>query len=162
MLPKFTKILYASDLGEQTRPVSRVAISLAQTHGASIIMLHALEPVGAYGRALIETYVASEDLEAVYQEGQQRVLEKMRERLKRFCAEELEGTADLSAHVSSLVVKEGLPGEIIVQEAQAQGVDLIVVGTHRRFGGIKRMLIGSTARYVTQHATCPVLVVPTE
>ena len=162
MLPKFQKILYASDLGEQTRPASRVAISLAQQYGASIIMVHALEPVGSYGRALIETYVSRDDLETLYQEGQRRVLEQMRERLKLFCDQELEGGEDISTHVSSLVVKEGLPGEVIVLEAQAHEVDLIVVGTHRNVSGLKRMLIGSTARYVTQHATCPVLVVPTE
>ncbi len=162
MLPKFEKILYASDLGDQTRPASRVAVSLAQQYGATIVMCHALEPVGSYGRALIETYVSSEDLESVYQEGQQRVLESMRERLKKFTEEELAGTADMSAHVSSIVVKEGLPGEVIVEEAESHGVDLIVVGTHRKTGALKRMLIGSTARYVTQHAACPVLVVPTE
>ena len=113
----------ASDLGKHTRPASRVAVSLAQQYGATIVMCHALEPVGAYGRALIETYVSSEDLEAVYQEGQQCVLENMRERLKKFTEEELAGTADMSAHVSSLVVKEGLPGEVIVEEAQSHGVD---------------------------------------
>ena len=162
MLPKIKTILYASDLGDQTRPASRMAISLAQQYGASIVMLHALEPVGSYGRALIETYVSSEDLESVYQEGQQRVLENMRERIKKFTEEELAGSADMSAHVSSIVVKEGLPGEVIVEEAPDGIVDLIVVGTHRGVGGLTRMLIGSTARYVTQHATCPVLVVPTE
>lgn len=162
MLPKLEKILYASDLGDQTRPASRLAVSLAQQYGATIVMCHALEPVGSYGRALIETYVSSEDLEAVYQEGQKRVLQTMRERLKKFTEEELEGRDDMSAHVSSLVVKEGLPGEVIVEEAESHGVDLIVVGTHRNAGPLKRMLIGSTARYVTQHATCPVLVVPTE
>jgi len=162
MLPRFQKILYASDLGEHTRPAARVAVSLAQQYDASIIMLHTLEPVGAYGRALIETYVSSDDLERVYQEGQQRVLEKMRKRLERFCQEELDEDSDMSSRVSSLVVKEGLPGEIIVQTAQDKEADLIVVGTHRNVGGLKRMLIGSTARYVTQHATCPVLVVPSE
>jgi nucleotide-binding universal stress UspA family protein len=160
MLPKIKTILYASDLGEQTRPASRLAVSLAQQHGATIVMLHALEPVGSYGRALIETYVSSEDLEAVYQEGQQRVLEKMRSRLETFCAEELGDEEDMSAHVSKLLVKEGLPGEVIVDQAREIDADLIVVGTHRGVGGLTRMLLGSTARYVTQHAGCPVLVVP--
>ncbi|MDX1593996.1 MAG: universal stress protein [Gammaproteobacteria bacterium] len=162
MLPKFEKILYASDLGDRTRPASRAAVSLAQQYGATIVMCHALEPVGAYGRALIENYISHEDLEAAYRDGQKRVLETMRERLKRFCEEELAGTADMSAHVSSLVVKEGPPGEVIVDEAAKHEVDLIVVGTHRGTSGLKRMLIGSTARYVTQHAACPVFVVPTE
>ena len=161
MLPKIKTILYASDLGDQTRPVSRLAVSLAQQYGATIIMLHTLEPVGSYGRALIETYVSSDDLEAVYQEGQKRVFENMRSRLKTFCAEELGEEDDMTAHVSKLVVKEGLPGETIVQLAKENEADLIVVGTHRGVGGLTRMLLGSTARYVTQHAGCPVMVVPT-
>jgi nucleotide-binding universal stress UspA family protein len=162
MLPKISKILYASDLGEQTRPVSRMAVHLAQQHGAEIVMLHTLEPMGSYGRALIETYVTGDDYERFYEEGRQRVLDKMRERLAAFCKEELEGTADLSAHVTELVVKEGQAGETIVDEAQKHAVDLIVVGTHRGVGGLRRVLIGSTARYVTQHARCPTLVVPTD
>ncbi|HEY5720106.1 MAG TPA: universal stress protein [Gammaproteobacteria bacterium] len=160
MLPKIQKILYASDLGDETRPVSRLAISLAQTYGASITMLHALEPVGSYGRALIETYVSSEDLEAVYADGRKRVLETMKARLEQFTKEELAGSDDLATHVSELIVEEGMPGEVIVRNAQQIGCDLIVLGTHRGMSGIKRMLIGSTARYVTQHAGCAVLVVP--
>lgn len=161
MLTQIKTILYASDLGDNTRKVSRLAVSLAQKYEASIIMCHALEPVGSYGRALIENYISREELEAVYQEGQKQVLETMRARLQRFCEEELPGSENMSAHVSSLVVKEGSPGEVIVDEAESHGVDLIVVGTNRGESGIKRMLIGSTARYVTQHAGCPVLVVPT-
>lgn len=50
------------------------------------------------------------------------------------------------------VVKE------IVEYAEKQDVDLIVIGT-RGMSGIKRMLLGSTASGVVTYAQCPVLVV---
>jgi universal stress protein A len=37
-------------------------------------------------------------------------------------------------------------------------VDLIIIGSHGR-GGISRLLVGSTAERVVEHAICPVLVV---
>ncbi|RRO18642.1 universal stress protein [Saccharopolyspora rhizosphaerae] len=40
----------------------------------------------------------------------------------------------------------------------AEGADLLVVG-HRGMGTFARALIGSTARYCVDHATCPVVVV---
>jgi len=46
----------------------------------------------------------------------------------------------------------------IVQYAERENIDLIVVGTRRR-SGFKRLLLGSTASGVVTHAHCPVMVV---
>jgi len=46
----------------------------------------------------------------------------------------------------------------IVEYAEKQDVDLIVIGT-RGMSGIKRTLLGSTASGVVTYAQCPVLVV---
>jgi nucleotide-binding universal stress UspA family protein len=57
---------------------------------------------------------------------------------------------------------EGQPGEAIVAAAEAESVDLIVVGTHGR-SVVGRLLLGSVSEYVVRHAHAPVLVVrPTE
>lgn len=53
---------------------------------------------------------------------------------------------------------EGAPGESIVAEAERSGADMIAMTTHGR-GGLDRLVHGSVASYVCQHATCPVLVV---
>ncbi len=53
---------------------------------------------------------------------------------------------------------EGEPGETIVEAAQAEGADLIVVGTHGR-GTVGRLFLGSVSEYVVRHAGCPVMVV---
>lgn len=53
---------------------------------------------------------------------------------------------------------EGDPGETIVEAAQAESVDLIVVGTHER-GAVGRLFLGSVSDHVVRHARCPVMVV---
>jgi len=48
--------------------------------------------------------------------------------------------------------------ESIVQYAEGENIDLIVVGTRGR-SGFKRLLLGSTASGIISHAHCPVMVV---
>lgn len=52
----------------------------------------------------------------------------------------------------------GIPGEVIVQQAEERGADLVAMGTHGR-SGVAHLLLGSTAERVVQHAPCPVLTV---
>ena len=53
------------------------------------------------------------------------------------------------AHVA---VIEGDPGAALLDHAQAEGVDCIVLASHRS----DRALVGSTATRVVRHATCAV------
>lgn len=52
-----------------------------------------------------------------------------------------------------------VPAESIVDHARAEGMDLLVMGTHGQ-GGLRRLLVGSVAAGVARQATCPVLLVP--
>ena len=53
-------------------------------------------------------------------------------------------------------VETGDPGERIIALAEAEKVDLIVVGSHHR-SVLRRVLGGSVADDVAHHAPCPVL-----
>lgn len=66
----------------------------------------------------------------------------------------------LSGKVGKVDVKvvQGLPVDVILKEARTLRADVIAMGTHGR-GGVKRLLLGSTAERVVQHAPCPVLAV---
>jgi nucleotide-binding universal stress UspA family protein len=57
------------------------------------------------------------------------------------------------------IVREGGPAEEILEESSVTPTDLIVVGSRGR-GGFRELLLGSVAHHVTQHATCPVAVLP--
>ena len=52
---------------------------------------------------------------------------------------------------------EGVPSKIILQEAEAGGYDVIVMGTLGRTG-ISKLLMGSVAEKIVQNAKCPVMV----
>ena len=52
----------------------------------------------------------------------------------------------------------GHPADVIIQEAEESGADLIVVGT-RGLGTAKRILLGSVSSHLVHHAPCDVLVV---
>ena len=67
---------------------------------------------------------------------------------------ELQG-AGLSAEADR---REGDAATEILAAARASDADLIVIGTHGRTG-LPRLVLGSVARNVLQHATCSVLVV---
>lgn len=64
-------------------------------------------------------------------------------------------------HPQSVTVKavHGFPVEELVNASK--DADIIVLGSHGA-GGFARMLMGSTAGQVVQHAHCPVLIVPPE
>jgi nucleotide-binding universal stress UspA family protein len=54
-------------------------------------------------------------------------------------------------------LRAGQPSRSICQTAVDINADVIVVGTHRR-AGLKKLILGSVAEQVLQHAHCPVLI----
>ncbi|HSF29645.1 MAG TPA: universal stress protein [Candidatus Tectomicrobia bacterium] len=58
----------------------------------------------------------------------------------------------------TVLLHTGRPGPLIVAAADELGVDLIVIGTHRK-RHVLDILLGGTAGYVSRHALCPVLLV---
>jgi len=56
------------------------------------------------------------------------------------------------------ILLDGRPATAIVDEAEAFGADLVVVGS-RGHGPIQSMVLGSVSAEVVDHAPCPVLVV---
>ena len=59
---------------------------------------------------------------------------------------------------TTTVLVEGDAGERIAEEA-AKELDLLVMGS-RNYGPLRRVMVGSTAIRLMQHAPCPVLVIP--
>lgn len=58
--------------------------------------------------------------------------------------------------VSSDVVR-GQPAEVLCEAAE--GADLLVVGS-RGLGGFRGLLLGSVSQQCTNHASCPVVIIP--
>ena len=78
-----------------------------------------------------------------------------------------EETADEAVHSAQQVlgdesatslVEVGDPGQVICEQAAAQGADVVVVGRSSK-SWLSRLFDPSVSEYVIRHAPCPVLVV---
>lgn len=159
MFPEIKKILYATDLGENMRPVFRFALSMAEKYQAKISMLHVAEPMSPQVRWAIETYMPEAEAQKAQREGLQKLRAKMEARLAQACQEELGESPEDCHLISRLSVISGRAAETITNKAEDWDVDLVVVGSHAE-PSLGARLLGSTARKVTQLSKRPVLVVP--
>ncbi len=59
---------------------------------------------------------------------------------------------------AQFLIWEGDPGASVIDAAEAEGADLIIVGSHGR-GRVGRLLLGSVSSHVVDHARMPVMVI---
>jgi nucleotide-binding universal stress UspA family protein len=153
-------ILYATDLGTQTRQVFRYALDMANTYNAEIIMLHVVEPMSDMARTMINTYLTDGLSEELERNTIKELLATMKMRLEKFFEEECDSDLKSSVVVKKIKVVSGRPSEEILRVAEDAKVDMIVMGkSTRKVRGIGVM--GSSARRVSRYSAIPVLVIPT-
>ncbi len=159
MLTNIRKILFATTLERETRAVTEMAASLAVKYGAEVIMVHALEPLGNFGRAIVDSYISRELAEKIRTEGRQELMQEIETKVRTFFEEEMITDPAQQHLLREIIVREAMPEDLILQVADEQNVDLIVMGSHHR-RGLSKVLMGSTARKVVELSTRPVLTVP--
>lgn len=82
--------------------------------------------------------------------------EKVREEIARETAATLTSLADGAPHILTKTAT-GLPGRTIVDHAERNGVDLVVIASH--VPGPGDIIFGSTAAWVVRHCGCSVHVI---
>ena len=156
MLPDVTRILYASDLQKGARPAFRRAVSLCGRYESAITFLHVAEPVGDYAEKLVKSFLHSDDsLKALHEEGLENLRQSLRDRVTRFCADELEADNLLEDGTLEVRVEEGNPWKTILEVADDIDASVIVVGARHQSS-----LLGHTSHEVVHNSRRPVLVVP--
>ena len=163
---KIKKILYATDLSQTAVHAFAYAASLANMYGAGITILHvfAETPGEEFILNMIDDDTWNQIRKRHYTEAREKLSDMKREHialkevLEAF-SEKAKTDAENQGFVTDeILIKSGAPAETIVQTAQEQHCDLIVMGTHGH-GVIANVLIGSTAKWVVRHSPIPVLVV---
>jgi universal stress protein A len=136
---KAKRILFPTDFSAYGQEALRWATVLARDTGATLVIAHVEEPPMAYGGG--EMYFPSE--------------EGNREELKQALVKIVPPDSKVPFEHKLLV---GDPANAIVEAAEQEHADLIVIGTHGRTG-LTRLLMGSVAEAVVRKAKCPVLTV---
>lgn len=137
----YGKILMAVDLSEDSDKVAERALAIAKNNSAELHVIHVIEPLSfAYGGDIPMDFSGIQD--EIHQQAVQQ-LEKFATR---------HGLAPEHRHVVL-----GQPEVEIHALAEESGADLIVVGSHGRYG--LALLMGSTANGVLHGASCDVLAV---
>jgi nucleotide-binding universal stress UspA family protein len=131
------KILFPTDFSTCSDAGLAQATALARDAGARLLIVHVEEPPAAYGGGEMYYGIMEPDNTA---------LVKMLEAV----------VPDDPTVAYEHRLLSGDPATRIVELAEEEHCDLIVLGTHGRTG-FKRLLMGSVAEAVVRRAKCPVL-----
>ena len=137
-------ILAPTDFSDHSKGALSDALELAQTFGATLSLLHVIEPSPYLGEFTPPTMGPGQlgDLE------RQATAE-----LARVLPDAQGATIEVTRAVTI-----GSPPRKIVETAEAAHVDLIVMATHGRTG-LSHLVMGSVAERVVRTAPCPVLTI---
>ena len=150
------RIIAAIDNCDRSQSVYDMAVSLAKSTDASLMLLHVLSEEDS-DYPILPTYayysVLKGNNNGIFQhkfyEYEQQQTNLLRNLTKKAIA----------AGVNTEYVQIfGNPGCEICELADTWSADLILVGS-RGLRGLKEIFVGSVSNYVTHHATCSVLIV---
>ena len=136
---ELTKILFPTDFSHCGDEALAFATALARDSGAELLIVHVEQPAAAYGGEFM--YYGPPEPTRV----------------------DLQGLLDKIVPTDSNIKYEhhllyGNPAHELVEFANKQSVELIVIGTHGRTG-LFRTVMGSVTESVVRHAACPVITV---
>ncbi|HEY7024905.1 MAG TPA: universal stress protein [Candidatus Limnocylindrales bacterium] len=135
-------VLLATDLTAASNEATDQAIEIAVSLDAQLLIVHVIDgDEGAGSRMRSETVLRMDQRRTKREAPLLSIVERARSR---------GGTA-------AYLLWSGEPGPSIVAAAQAEGADLIVVGT-RGLDEAGKSVLGSVSNYVVYHSDCPVLV----
>jgi nucleotide-binding universal stress UspA family protein len=154
MIPQVNKILYATDLSKNSSYAFLFATDMARRHDAKIVILHVIEPIPSYAEVYTGMTVEME------RKQQEETAEELKKHLQGFCkkAEAQIGSPCVEL-VSKILVPRGHPPEEILNAANEEGCDVIVLGTHGK-GFLAHTFLGSVSNAVLHRTRKPVFIIP--
>ena len=145
----FASIVVGTDGSESAQEAVRQAVELAARLGATLRIVSAYEPVPA-GRLREEATQVPPDLQWMI-----NPREDVDATLRGAAEAAREGGVEAETYA-----RQGDPADAILDVAEEQGADLIVVG-NKGMTGARRFLLGSVPNRVSHHAPCSVLIIRT-
>jgi len=141
---EFKGIVVGTDGSRYSAAAASEAIGLAKRNGSSLTVISVIP-----SEIVTDIGFTMDQREFMDQQEMQEA-EKSAKAVKEAAQKE-------GVNVKAFVLS-GKPSDALIQTAQEQGADLLVVGSHGRTG-LEKLLMGSVAERVIVLASCPVLVV---
>lgn len=145
---KFSKILVAIDGSQASMDAADYAIEMTKKDGAQLIALTIIHiPLSSYG-------LVSPQGELSHPKEREEMLEA-----KQWFDKLIQIAKENDVQLKTEIIDSQMSIEAaIVEYAESEDVDLIVIGT-RGTSDIKNILLGNIASGVVKYAACPVMVV---
>jgi len=140
-------ILVGSDFSETSRVALDYARALAHQFGARLHVMHVVETIAAGDVGVSGYAMAAPQMQA-------RLEEEADQQLKQVVTDD----DRLTLQARAVLIRLDTPAHAIVHYAEAEHIDLVVIGTHGR-RGLTHLLMGSVAEKIVRTAPCPVLTV---
>jgi nucleotide-binding universal stress UspA family protein len=140
----FKKILCPIDFSEYLGEIVSYAASITKKFSAELHLFHVIPNLNYF--TPYESFLTPENLVAIEKNISAEVNNDFDKIIKKI---------DIPVEK---IVKTGVTFVEIIDYVKAEGIDLIVMGTHGR-SGIEHILIGSVAEKVVRKAPCPVLTI---
>jgi nucleotide-binding universal stress UspA family protein len=139
------QLLAPTDFSEYSKDAVSYALELAQKCGAKPSLLHVVEPPPYSMEGLVPSTAGGDPLNDLERQATAEL------------AQVLPQAKDAKIMVTRNVVI-GSPFRKIIETAEAEKVDLIVMTTHGRTG-LSHLVMGSVAERVVRTAPCPALTI---
>ena len=143
-MPDIKQIIVPVDFHQHTDELAAFAIDIAKKLGAKPTFINVVENVA--------TVAGYSD---IYPTSYLEIDEEIQGYAKKMMAALLEKNKSACPECAGLVLR-GDVADGIVEYAEKQATDLIVMGTHGA-KGIEKILLGSVAERVVKRASCPIL-----
>ncbi|MEW6387282.1 MAG: universal stress protein [Thermodesulfobacteriota bacterium] len=142
------KILFPIDLIENLEPLLPWVTLMVNKFEANLCVLFVTQDLGHFS----SFYIPHTNI----QEFQEEALKGAQEKMRGVAQEYFKGFPRLETRVEM-----GDPSTKILEVAEKEGFDLIIMGSHGR-RGIERTIFGSVCARVLRDAPCPVLTIRPE
>ena len=143
----FKHILLATDGSAASLHAAELAVGLARTHGAKLTAVYVVDPYPYIGVGEINPMGFQAYMSAAQQQAAQAHAQ----------VEELCKQGGTQVVLQARLVEDVGAASGIVQTAETEGADLVVLGSHGRTG-IARLMLGSVSTKVVAESKVPVLV----
>src|SRR6185503_6721780 len=146
-----SKVVVPIDGSQDSMRAAEYAVKLAELHGADLSVVYVVN---------VDQYLQSLGLYRIsYPDSIKKKIEEAREEAQKWFTEISKNAEQKKLRIKTEVLDTPLSVVAsVVNYADRENADLIVIGTRGR-SGLNKMLLGSVASGVVTYSPCPVLVV---